>query len=613
MSITDASAALVEARQAILGGDETRALDKVIDGWRVSRSAEIARVAESLSKRLEPHLTPIGGKPDDFQPLWLAIAKRKRAVDLPRLLGSVMHGTDRFGVAVVNALMDRGKALAAWPADPRASTIIVEHLVRGGYESTSKSTYPFWSVMFDMLETHADPRVFDRLSKIRYAKIFRTFSDGARRIVWFQEQLDGVIERLAATQTTALTRAVDERVTKLATLIAARGPVQPGEVARITHQPRLPAKKVKQRGAPPKLDVNTARAQVEATLRALQAGDDGAALRALLEAWRSTRASRIAELVERVSRRCEGQLPRIAAANRAATQTAWVAVARDQRAEDLPRLLASITQTFGRSTDALARVKALASWPSDPRTYSGAIRQLEAPYFYTSSTKPFWSALIGLVVDHHDPRAAIALDELASRYHRVLVSKYADLTSTVSWFKRQLTDGANQLRDRVPAPIALDSGTGKACDAIAALLATEEELLAEIYANPDDDQPREVYADLLQQRNDPRGELIALQLTNREPARVAELVRTHAHAWLAPILPVLYLDECQFERGFLSRVTLGDISARLLDTVVGHPLWSTVTELDCGVFEKPPKKFLAHPSMKRVRISGAGSPRRRRR
>ena len=46
----------------------------------------------------------------------------------------------------------------------------------------------------------------------------------------------------------------------------------------------------------------------------------------------------------------------------------------------------------------------------------------------------------------------------------------------------------------------------------AANRAGETELLAEIYAAPDDDAPRLVYADWLQERGDPRGEFIALQL-----------------------------------------------------------------------------------------------------
>ncbi len=583
---------LAKATQALERGDEPRALDALVTAWRSSRSAEIAALAERLSARLEPHLPPLGGKLDEFQPRWLAIANQQRAVDLPRLLGSVLHGTDRFGVAVVDALVARGQALATWPADPRASAMIADHLVRGGYESTSRSTYPFWTAMFEMLESHADPRIVDRLAAIKFARVFRNFTDKAKRIAWFQEQLDRVVAALRARA--AAPRAVD--VTKVAKLIAKRGPVDP---SRLPSDPAVPAKPPKRVAPAPKLDTASARTQIDAAVRALHAGDDGAALRALLDAWRATRSGELAELVERVSARCAARLPPIAEANRAATQKAWLAICHEQRPEDLPRLLASITTTFGRSTDALARAEALASRPSDPRTLAGVLAQLEAPPFYTSSTKPFWKALIGLVVDHHDPRAADALDALAARYHRVLVQRYTDLTSTVAWFKSQLGEAAAQLRARVPAPLALDAATARACHKITAVLAQEDQLLAEIVENLDDDHPRAVYADLLQQRGDPRGELIALQLSGADPARADELIRTHAVTWLGPLVPLVELDRCRFERGFLAEVRLRDgMSAHALEPVVGHPVWATVRTLHLGDRETPPAALLRHPIMR---------------
>ncbi len=87
---------------------------------------------------------------------------------------------------------------------------------------------------------------------------------------------------------------------------------------------------------------------------------------------------------------------------------------------------------------------------------------------------------------------------------------------------------------------------------------TEAALLAAIYAAPDDDDVRLVYADFLQDRGDPRGEMIALQiaksrgvLTQEQHARERELLAAHAARWLAP-LPIR-LPGVQFERGFVTR------------------------------------------------------------
>jgi uncharacterized protein (TIGR02996 family) len=60
---------------------------------------------------------------------------------------------------------------------------------------------------------------------------------------------------------------------------------------------------------------------------------------------------------------------------------------------------------------------------------------------------------------------------------------------------------------------------------------TDDDLLAQIAAAPDDDAPRAVYADLLLQRGDPRGEFIQLQLEHADSDREHELLRTHEAAW----------------------------------------------------------------------------------
>jgi uncharacterized protein (TIGR02996 family) len=61
--------------------------------------------------------------------------------------------------------------------------------------------------------------------------------------------------------------------------------------------------------------------------------------------------------------------------------------------------------------------------------------------------------------------------------------------------------------------------------------AREEDLLEAIYASPHDQAAREVYADWLSDRGDPRGELIMLQLRGRDPARANEIVRAHGEEW----------------------------------------------------------------------------------
>jgi uncharacterized protein (TIGR02996 family) len=115
----------------------------------------------------------------------------------------------------------------------------------------------------------------------------------------------------------------------------------------------------------------------------------------------------------------------------------------------------------------------------------------------------------------------------------------------------------------------------------------EAELLAQIYAAPDDDGPRLVYADWLQERGDPRGEFIALQLERaggraRSGGRQREnaLAAKHANAWSHSLgvrsgrsgshpggtLPA----RVHFGRGFAETVATGV-------PINADPAWSTVT------------------------------------
>src|SRR5947208_2415677 len=76
----------------------------------------------------------------------------------------------------------------------------------------------------------------------------------------------------------------------------------------------------------------------------------------------------------------------------------------------------------------------------------------------------------------------------------------------------------------------------------------EAQLLAAIHAHPGDDELRRVYADLLLERGDPRGELIVLQLrraageaSEREMEQERALLKRYAKAWLGPLARVIEL------------------------------------------------------------------------
>ncbi|MBI1829849.1 MAG: TIGR02996 domain-containing protein [Planctomycetes bacterium] len=92
---------------------------------------------------------------------------------------------------------------------------------------------------------------------------------------------------------------------------------------------------------------------------------------------------------------------------------------------------------------------------------------------------------------------------------------------------------------------------------------TEHAFLQPILDNPDDDLPRLVFADWLEERGDPRGHFIRLQcqrakLTRYDPgwkdllSQESALLKRFEKDWSMPILR--HVDEVQYRRGFVEQV-----------------------------------------------------------
>lgn len=123
-------------------------------------------------------------------------------------------------------------------------------------------------------------------------------------------------------------------------------------------------------------------------------------------------------------------------------------------------------------------------------------------------------------------------------------------------------------------------------------MTSEAELLGAIYADPESDEPRALYADFLGERGHPLGELIALQLARASgrrgnKRREQALLDQHGHTFwpghpgvFAGYVPALaFLD-----RGFPCRafnVWFSDMEARVPATV-GAPGWATVKTFSVG-------------------------------
>jgi uncharacterized protein (TIGR02996 family) len=89
-----------------------------------------------------------------------------------------------------------------------------------------------------------------------------------------------------------------------------------------------------------------------------------------------------------------------------------------------------------------------------------------------------------------------------------------------------------------------------------------------ILDDPDDDAPRLIYADWLDEHGDPaRAEFIRVQiaLARRRPgaliaelsARERELLAAHQNEWAAPVRDLVPCSDCRFHRGFIEEIEVG--------------------------------------------------------
>lgn len=127
-----------------------------------------------------------------------------------------------------------------------------------------------------------------------------------------------------------------------------------------------------------------------------------------------------------------------------------------------------------------------------------------------------------------------------------------------------------------------------------------EQLYRAVFAAPEDDGPRLVLADALQERGDPRGEFISLQLQSpraqRSERRMQKLLERHRAEFLRGLAPAVMPDATQrWERGFLS-----EASVVLHGDLVETPDWATVKKLEV-LFSGTPPLELASEHMRSLR------------
>ncbi|MFO0552751.1 MAG: TIGR02996 domain-containing protein [Polyangiaceae bacterium] len=357
--------------------------------------------------------------------------------------------------------------------------------------------------------------------------------------------------------------------------------------------------------------------EVEAAIRA---GDLRDALTEAVEAWGQEKSASLAGLVSAISERAsEGRPP--LSARRGNTQQAQFLGANDEgHPADVPLLLAAIPQA-ANARFAAERIQALSSRPADPRVSAAVVEWLVRPPFPGTAGRVFVPALLRLLAHSDDPACLAPLAALAAAAALPNLGKAGAAAFVLRPLGRSVIPKIAATHGEISArwphgPPASTLETTAFVDKLQRALAgdrprdtrDEASLLAEIHANPSDDEPRLVYADLLIERGDPRGELIRLQcaraLTAEPPSRrEKELVSKFGRAWLSDLESAVLKDGLAYERGFLAACRYGwsRTTAHVADaTFIGDPRWSTLHTLDLSSCHRGGvgAQLAAHPVMR---------------
>ena len=295
------------------------------------------------------------------------------------------------------------------------------------------------------------------------------------------------------------------------------------------------------------------------------------ALATTLAVWRRVPAAELGDAYETIAARALDVITPPFATDPHERNSRWMEL-RKHLGDPMVRIaLCASLRHHTRTADLTARLDRLLLAGPDPFVATTICDLLEHPWLRVGhpDTARFWSHVWSLMPRLGDPRV---LDR-AHRFHEAWARRTPDSRDPLQDALVHAMPALEEAYAERPAPppdTAALLAAARDRSIPAARARREAELLAAIYADPAADEPRIVYADWLQERGDPRGEFIALQLRPSrgtvELGRETELLEAHWERWTRPI--AIGRAHGGFERGFLARVSAVDFT--------DDPAWATV-------------------------------------
>ena len=191
-------------------------------------------------------------------------------------------------------------------------------------------------------------------------------------------------------------------------------------------------------------------AELEKVQEDIEKGRIAEALDRLLEVWRGKKATEIADVVDVLG--AAFPAPPIEGAN---PNLEWMNLAREGRASDLNRLLATAVEA-GPISALLGRVEQLAARPEDPRIAMAFAGFALDPPTTSSSNFPVWSVIFATLTSTADARVA------------PILQKRLAMKPGASKFWPKLANGLTKILKKLPAAPALSKDEAKAVAKLAA-------------------------------------------------------------------------------------------------------------------------------------------------
>lgn len=292
-------------------------------------------------------------------------------------------------------------------------------------------------------------------------------------------------------------------------------------------------------------------------------------LRALLEAWRQVRAPELADAIDVVSARSVGKpLPKSGSLE--AKQGRWFERLA-QRPNDLEPFLDALTDVSAYQVE--DRLSVLAE-RDDPRIARKLTELVRSPPFVNVSTMPLWVLLFELLERLADRRC---LDTLRACDDGWVQKFRPHARPLIAELVAQAVPRIEAACAAVPHALPPDEAQRLTRRFDLGRAETEARLFDAITQNLDDDEPRLVYADFLMSRDDPRGELIALMVSDQQPERVQALLQEHEATWLGELVHAV--TKVEWSRGFPARGVLSAKRSPDAARAIGDPRWRTFEHL----------------------------------